>query len=143
MSVPKGRRNKSKIEFDNLFFKIAEDAANMVENHFGADDETYETHRLYLDDKSREVLSLVNHILRYIRMANVFPTCRTEYETRRDCMSRAIGLCYSILINYQLVMKRFKIDDNKYVTDIENIWHFINSVKNWRSSDNRFKKQFE
>ena len=143
MGVPKGKRNKSKIEFDDLLFKIAGSTADMVENHFGVDDEEYEAHRLYIDDKSREVLQLVDDILRYVRMANAYPTCRTEYETRRDCMTRAIGLCYSILTNYQLVMRRFEIDDDKYVTDIEDVWHFINSIKNWRSSDNRFKKQFE
>ena len=142
MSVPKGKQNKSKIEFDNLFFKIAGNAANIVENRFGVDEATYQAHRLYIDDKSRELLQLVDDILRYIRMANVYPTCRIEYETRRDCMTRTIGLCYSMLSNYQLVMRRFDIDDNKYVTDIDDIWHFINSVKNWRSSDNRFKKQF-
>ena len=144
MSVPKGKQNKSKTEFDNLFFKVAGNTANIVENHFGVDDETYEAHRLYIDDKGRECLELIDHILRYIRMANAYPTCRTEYETRRDSMTRAIGLCYSILTNYQLVMRRFEIDDNKYVTDIEDIRHFINSVKNWRASDNRrFKNQFE
>jgi len=143
MSVPKGKQNKSKIEFDNLFFKVANNTANIVELHFGVDDEEYEAHKMYIDDKGRELLQLIDEILRYIRMANAYPTCRMEYETRRDCMTRAIGLCYSILTNYQLVMRRFDIDDNKYVTDIEDIWHFINSVKNWRSSDNRFKKQFE
>ena len=58
-------------------------------------------------------------------------------------MTRAIGLCYSILTNYQLVMKRFNIDDNKYEADVKAIKHFINSIKNWRKSDSRFKKQFE
>lgn len=142
MSVPKGRRHKSKIDFDYLFFKVADNTANIVENHFGVDDETYQAHRLYIYDKEREALRLVDEILRYIRIANAYPTCRTEYETRRDCMTRAIGLCYAILTTYQMVMHRFEIDDNKYVTDIEDIWHFINSIKNWRASDNRFKKQF-
>ena len=143
MSVPKGRRNKSKIEFDDLFFKVANNTANIVENHFGIGEDVYQQHRLYIDYKSAELLQLVNLILRYIRMANAYPTCQKEYETRRDCVTRAIGLCYSILTNYQLVMKRFDIDDNKYVTDIDDIWHFINSIKNWRASDNRFKNQFK
>lgn len=142
MSVPKGKQNKSKVDFDALFFKVANNTVNIVENCFGIDDEVYVEHRLYIDDKARELLQLVDHILRYIRMANAFPTCRKEYETRRDCMTRAIGLCYSILTNYQIVMKRFEIDDDKYVTDIDDIWHLINSIKNWRKSDNRFKKQF-
>lgn len=143
MSVPKGKRNKSKVDFDDLFFKVANNTANVVENHFGIDEVEYTRHRMYIDYKGAELLQLVNLILRYIRMANAFPTCRKEYETRRDCMTRAIGLCYSILTNYQLVMRRFEIDDNKYVADIDDIRHFINSIKNWRKSDSRFKKQFE
>lgn len=142
MSVPKGKQNLSKIEFDRLLFKIADSTANIVEIHFGVDYNVYAKHQLYIDDKSREVLQLVDDILRYVRMANAYPTCRAEYETRRDCMTRAIGLCYSILTNYQLVMRRFDVDDDKYVTDIEDIWHFINSLKKWRASDNRFKKIF-
>ena len=143
MSVPKGKRNKSKVDFDDLFFTVANNTANVVENHFGIDEVEYTRHRMYIDYKGAELLQLVNHILRYIRMANAFPTCRKEYETRRDCMTRAIGLCYSILTNYQLVMKRFNIDDNKYEADVKAIKHLVNSIKNWRKSDNRFKKQFE
>ena len=143
MSVPKGKRNKSKVDFDDLFFKVANNTANVVENHFGIDEVEYTRHRMYIDYKGAELLQLVNLILRYIRMANAFPTCRKEYETRRDCMTRAIGLCYSILTNYQLVMKRFNIDDNKYEADVKAIKHFINSIKNWRKSDSRFKNQFE
>lgn len=85
MSIPKGKRNKSKVDFDDLFFKVANNTANVVENHFGIDEVEYMRHRMYIDYKGAELLQLVNHILRYIRMANAFPTCRKEYETRRDC----------------------------------------------------------
>jgi len=39
MSVNKGDRKESKVEFDNTFFKIYEDCVRLTTNNFGAKDE--------------------------------------------------------------------------------------------------------
>jgi hypothetical protein len=41
MSVPKSRRNESKIEFDATYFKVMKDAVELTANHFGASENTY------------------------------------------------------------------------------------------------------
>lgn len=38
MSVPKGKRNESKIEFERLLFQVADDVDNFVEHNFFAED---------------------------------------------------------------------------------------------------------
>lgn len=36
MSVHKGDRHQSKVEFDNTYYKIHDDAVKLIENHLGA-----------------------------------------------------------------------------------------------------------
>ena len=40
MSVVKSKRNKSKIEFEMIYFKLADGLDNLVENYFWAEYET-------------------------------------------------------------------------------------------------------
>lgn len=142
-NVPKSERNESRREFDAVYFKMADDLANCAYNHFGVDQDKYEKNKAFVDDKCRELLATGDLILRYIRIANTYPYTLKDYETRRDCMNRAIGLCYALLTNYQITMHRLKVSDSKYTGDIEDILHMINSLKKWRASDNRFKKELK
>jgi len=41
MSVVKGDRKESKVEFDNTFFKVFEDCVRLTENGFGAKTDNY------------------------------------------------------------------------------------------------------
>lgn len=36
MSIPKGERRQSKVEFDNTYFKVHDDATRLIDNNFGA-----------------------------------------------------------------------------------------------------------
>ena len=66
-----------------------------------------------------------------------------ELAERRVAMGKAIGTCYAILTNYQRIMMRLRVPDNKYTQDIKNVVKMINSLKAWRKSDNRLKDKLE
>ena len=141
MGVPIGDRKESRVEFDNTYFKVYEDAVKLTLLNFGGKDELKETYSQYIQVMSQEVLETVSQMGRYIRIANaIFPTNRLELEERRLAQDKAIGLCFDLLTKYQLIMKLLKVSDNKYVGEINNIRHEINCLKRWRTSDNkRFK----
>ena len=141
MSVAKGDRKESKVEFDDAYFKIYKDCVRLSQNNFGGEKEIAEKYSDYLKVISSEVLVTVCEIGRNIRIANsIFPCCRSEYEVRRISQEKAIGLCFDLLTKYQLTMKLLEVKDNKFVDEINNIKHEINCIKKWRTSDNaRFK----
>lgn len=141
MSVVKGNRRESKVEFDNNYFKIHDDAVRIIKNSFGADKEERKTNAAYIRAVSIKVLEDVLDIGKYIRMANsIYPKTKVEFEERRINQDKAIGLCFDLLTKYQLVMNTLKVKDDKYTVEIKNISHEINCIKSWRASDNkRFK----
>lgn len=49
MSVVKNKRNKSSIEFESLYFKLADNIDNLVEHKFYASDELIERNNIFLD----------------------------------------------------------------------------------------------
>ena len=48
MSVHKGDRHQSKVEFDNTYFKIYDDCVRLIENQLGAKGEIRESRQLYI-----------------------------------------------------------------------------------------------
>ena len=144
MSVPKSKRNKSTREYDETFFIMYGKIVNTIESRFHTSDEEYQKHKLFVDDKSREMLSLADDILRYIRLANsIFPKSLAEYYERRNNMTHAIGLCYALITQYQTVLRILNVEDDKFADEIDSIQHQINSLKNWRKSDNHFQKDLK
>lgn len=53
MPVAKGNRKESKVEFDNTYYKIHDDAVKLIENHLGAKGEIKES---FKDKETRECL---------------------------------------------------------------------------------------
>ena len=97
---------------------------------------------MFLDIRSRTLEDLTDKLLYYIKIANsIYPTCMTEWEERRVTIGKAIGICYAILTNYQRIMIRLRVPDNKYTMDVRNIMRMINSLKAWRKSDNKLKAE--
>ena len=87
---------------------------------------------------------LTDSLLYYIKIANsIYPTCMAEWDERRVSIGKAIGTCYAILTNYQRIMTRLRIKNDKYTENINNVTKMINSLKAWRKSDNRLKTKFE
>lgn len=144
MSVVKSKRSQSKIEFENLYFKLADNVDNLIEHKFYAKEDILERNRVFLDIRCRSLEELTDTLLYHIKIANsIYPTCMSEWEERRVSIGKAIGTCYAILTHLQRIMMRLRIGDNKYVGDIETIAKMINSLKAWRKSDNKLKTTLE
>ena len=144
MSVVASKRKQSKIEFENIYFKLADNIDNLVEHDFYASKALADKNRVFLEIRCRTLEELTDTLLYHIKIANsIYPTCMTEWEERRTSIGKAIGTCYTILTHYQRIMVRLKIADNKYVDDITNIMRMINSLKAWRKSDNKLKMTLE
>lgn len=139
MSVVKGKRNESKVEFDNLYINIYRDAVRLINNQFGASERTREIYATYIREMSYKILDLVVDIGMHIRIANsIYPKTRLEYETRRTEQGIAIGMCYNLLTQYQLVMYTLGAKDDKFRNESDLVIKEINCLKKWRTSDNRF-----
>ena len=140
MSVVKSKRSKSNVEFEQIYFQLADGIDNLVEHDFYAEGLLAQKNRVFLDIRSRTLEDLTDKLLYYIKIANsIYPTCMTEWEERRVTIGKAIGICYAILTNYQRIMIRLRVPDNKYTMDVRNIMRMINSLKAWRKSDNKLK----
>lgn len=140
MAVPKGKRNESKVEFDNTYCQLYKDAVRLINCQFRASEKIRENYALYIQEMSRKILDLVVEIGKHIRIANsIYPQTRMEYETRRTEQGIAIGLCFDLLTQYQLIMYTLGAKDNKYVNEVKILIKEINCLKKWRTSDNRFK----
>lgn len=136
LSVPKGKRKESKIDYDATYFRVYDDCINLINLKFGGSHQPL--YQDYINVMSQEVLISVMEIGRQIRIANsIYPTCNAEKDERRICQDRAIGLCFDLLTKYQLIMHTLKVADNKYCNEIKNLIHEINCLKSWRSSDNK------
>ena len=140
MSVVKSKRGKSNVEFEQIYFQLADGIDNLVEHDFYAEGLLAQKNRVFLDIRSRTLEDLTDKLLYYIKIANsIYPTCMTEWEERRVTIGKAIGICYATLTNYQRIMIRLRVPDNKYTMDVRNIMRMINSLKAWRKSDNKLK----
>ena len=140
MSVVKSKRGKSNVEFEQIYFQLADGIDNLVEHDFYAEGLLAQKNRVFLDIRSRTLEDLTDKLLYYIKIANsIYPTCMTEWEERRVTIGKAIGICYAILTNEQRIMIRLRVPDNKYTMDVRNIMRMINSLKAWRKSDNKLK----
>jgi len=144
MSVVKSKRTKSNVDFEDIYFRLADGIDTLVEHNFYANKELIDKNNAFLDIRCRSLEELTDTLLYHIKIANsIYPTCMTEWEERRTSMGKAIGTCYAILTHLHRIMMRLRIGDNKYVNDITNIERMINSLKAWRKSDNKLKTTLE
>lgn len=142
MSVVKSKRGQSKVEFEMIYFKLANGVDTLVEHEFFAEGMLAIKNKMFLEMRSRTLEELTDKLLYHIKIANsIYPTCIAEWEERRVSIGKAIGTCYAILTNLQRIMIRLRIPDEKYIIDTENIMRMINSLKAWRKSDNKLKEK--
>lgn len=143
MSVVKSKRGQSSVEFEQIYFQLADRVDTLVENNFYADKDKTEKNKIFLDMRYAALEKLTDDLLYNIKIANsIYPTCMTEWEERRLAMGKAIGTCYAILTHYQRIMMRLKISDNKYNDDIRIVIRMINSLKAWRKSNYKLRDTF-
>jgi hypothetical protein len=144
MSVVKSKRSQSKVEFEMIYFQLADGIDTLVEHNFFAEGDLAQKNRIFLEIRYRTLEQLTDELLYYIKIANsIYPICIAEWEERRIAMDKAVGTCYAILTNFQRIMTRLRIPDNKYTLDIQNVVRMINSLKAWRKSDNKLKDSLE
>ena len=130
ISVNVGNRRESKVEFDNTYYKIHDDAVNLIKNNFGAKKDVAESNKGYIGIIATKVLTDVMDLGKYIRIANsIYPQCSEEYKERRLNQSKAIGLCFDLLTKYQLTMRFLRVKDDKFTDEIKHIIHEINCLK--------------
>ena len=104
MAVDVPSRRKSKTEFENAYFKIHDDCINLIENNFGASKEKYEHEADYIKAMSSIVLKIIFEMGTHIKIANsIYPKYKSEHEARRVHQDNAIGLCFDLLMKYQLI----------------------------------------
>ena len=140
MSVPKSKRTPSNYEFEIIYRKVVKDIDVLINNNFYRKTTQYD---IFLHNRSKNLDRLANDLIYYIKISNsIYPTCQSEYEERRINIDKAIGVCFTIITEYERITNSLELPDDKYVSYIQNISHLINSLKNWRKSDNRFKQIF-
>jgi len=144
MSVPKGKRSKSRDEFEMIFFQLVDAVDNLVEHQFFAEGLLAEKNKVFMEIRCRTLEDLTDKLLYHIKIANsIYPKCMAEWEERRVSMGKAIGCCYAILTNLQRIMTRLRVPDTKYVVYIKTVDRMINSLKAWRQSDWKLKGKLE
>lgn len=141
MSVPKGERKTSKEEFSAIYFRVHDDAVDMVNNGFRAKPEEREKQKIYVESASKELYQLIWNLIYNIKCANaLFPTTSEELLERRIYQDKAIGICQDILTLYDIVMHKLHVRNDAGAEETQHLIHQINSLKAWRTSDNkRFK----
>lgn len=141
MSVEKSKRKQSSIEYDNTLFAIHNDAVNLITCNLGADERKKTLYSGYIKCISKQIMDCIFEITKNVKIANsIYPKYQSELETRRIHQDKAIGLCFDLLIMYQLALQTLGIKDDKHTEEIKHIIHEINCLKNWRKSDGqRFK----
>ena len=90
MSVVKNKRTKSKVEFEMIYFQLADGIDNLVEHDFFAEGVLAIKNRKFLDIRCETLERLTDELLYHIKIANsIYPTCRTEWEERRLTIGKA------------------------------------------------------
>lgn len=144
MSVPKGKRSKSRDEFEMIFFQLVDAVDNLVEHQFFADGLLAEKNKVFMEIRCRTLEDLTDKLIYHIKIANsIYPKCMAEWEERRVSMGKAIGCCYAILTNLQRITVRLRVPDTKYVVYIKTVDRMINSLRAWRQSDWKLKGKLE
>lgn len=137
-SVSLPDRNTSKHDFDQKLYRVHDDAVNLMSLNFGGKKELIEEKQEYISTAKREVSKMTFELIACIRIANaLYPTCKEELHMRRVYQEKAMGICGDLLTIYELVMKELHVKDDKFTIETGNLTKEINSLKSWRTSDNK------
>ena len=139
--INEGKRNKSKIEFDNSYFAIDDDIERLRQTNFGLKDSELAKHKNYLESKYPLLERLSNDLYLHLKIANgLYPQCETELIERRIHQKYAAGACYGILSLLERIFNHIGVSRDKHTNEIEHLRKELSSIKAWRDSD---KKRFK
>lgn len=86
MSVKKHDRHESKVEFENAYFTIHDDAIQLIQNSFGGTKEKRIIFKDYLAVSSRKILADILDIGTEITESEISNCYRSwKYSTIKDC----------------------------------------------------------
>ena len=74
---------------------------------------------------------------------NIYPLIMAEYEERRILQNSSINKFYEVLHEIQFIIESLGLDINKFERFSDLIGQQVSLIKNWRKSDNRFKREIE
>ena len=137
-TVAKNDRKQSKQEFDAIYYRIHDEAEDMIKNNFHAKGENVTNNVEYIKSVADSLRTFVWELIFHIKVANcIYPTTSEELKERRIEQDKAIGICFDILTMYEIVMHKLNVKDDMGVMEIKTINHQINALKAWRTSDNK------
>ena len=114
MGVPECKRKESKIEFERAYDRIYDDCFELIRINFGGEKELVDTYSEQIKQISDKLMQAVCDIGMYIKIANsIFPEDLDELKERRICQKKATGLCFFLLNQYESLMHRLRVKDNK------------------------------
>lgn len=138
MSVPKSKRNISPNEFDHKLYQVVNDVEDLIKYNFRTSQDIADKNRDFVTSISEALRRNVWELIRHIKVANaLYPTYSFELEMRRLEQTKALGCCYSILTLYEIAFNRLHTRSDAGVLEVNNLNRQINSIKAWRTSDNK------
>lgn len=139
MSVTDPDKKRSKVEFDNVYYRILEDSIQITDNKFGASAKMREKRHKFIETMCGRVDRVVADVGTHIRIANSIypnaPEAQIQAKQRRVHQEKAIGLCFDLMTKYVNTMHILEVDEEKYVEHLKHVMHEINCLKKWKTSD--------
>ena len=145
MSVPKGKRKKSRFEVFYNMQIIQKELVKHLMQDFGITRIADLGEAQFLDLKFERIINLCGDIVGDIHRANaMYVTTMLEYDQRRLYQDEAIANCFVLKQELQSIIDVITgLNLNKYKTSIELIEKEIHLIKSWRKSDIRLKKKIK
>ena len=117
---------------------IYSNVVRMCREHFGLSADELNAEWLYICDTERNLRRLAIRLNELIATADsIYPVTFPEYEERRLCQTKAMGICNTIKLQVQLFLIEKNFNINRYYNLIKYCDKEYNCIKEWRKSDNR------
>ena len=92
MSVPKNRRKKSSVDFEMIYFRVADGIDELIAHDFFAEGLLADKNRTFLQIRCESLQRYTDDLLYHIKIANsIYPQCEAELNERRLAQDKAVG----------------------------------------------------
>jgi hypothetical protein len=153
MSVPKGKRGISDMEFFRLSNELYAVLIDWLLRDFGVRDKVRKSKNKeepdellkfpawYIEHIRKHILAILDRYMEYLITANtIYPATYAELETRRNYQNYALGQLEYLEQYLQHALLKLPIAKAKTLRYFDLIEHTISIVKLWRKSNSRIKK---
>ena len=149
MSVPKHKRNESKLEVLTHSIRMRRAICAMLLKDFGIKERVFDNKSIIekypewlITHFRTNIINILFDINKQIIRANtIFVKSESEFNDRRKAQTDAICGCESLLQEFQFVISilDMNVDINKYAKYVEMIERETALLRAWRKSDNKLK----